>query len=103
MSELEALSILIGGYLDQNWLDEYGDLWVAVEAFVRWEPELAPLVHTDIEMLVEHAESDREVERRLATFGLGFAPTNAGWSSYGAWLRAVAERVDQILHKSPAA
>jgi hypothetical protein len=103
MSELDALGVLIGGYLDQNWLAEYGDPWAAVEAFVRWEPDSAPFLHADVETLLEHARSDREVEQSLARFGLGFAAIDAGWSGYGTWLRAVAERVDQILRKSPAA
>lgn len=103
MSELQALGVLIGGYLDQNWLDEYGDSWAAVEAFVRWEPDFAPLLHADVKTLLEHVHSDSEVEQRLAKFGLGFAATNVGWSSYSAWLQAVAERVAELLRRSPAA
>jgi hypothetical protein len=103
MMELEALGVLIGGYLDQDWPEEYGDPWAAVEAFVRWEPELAPFLRADVESLVANVESDQHIERRLAKFGLGFAATEAGWNSYGTWLRAVADRVDQLLRKSPAA
>jgi hypothetical protein len=103
MSDLEALRQLMGAYLYEDWYIDYGDPWVAVEAFTRDEPEYAPAVSADIRRAVQEASSDDELEKRLDKFGLGYAATSAGWASYGAWLLAVADRVDQLLHTSPAA
>jgi hypothetical protein len=103
MSDLHALHHLMGAYLNEDWYLEYGDPWVAVEAFTRDEPEYAPEVSADIRRAVEESTSDGELEGRLDKFGLGYAATTAGWTSYGAWLLAVADRVDQLLHSSPAA
>jgi hypothetical protein len=103
MSDLEALHHLMGAYLNEDWYLCYGDSWVAVEAFVRDEPEYAAAMTADIEQAVEESASDSDLEKRLDKFGLGYAATTAGWASYGAWLLAVADRVDEILHRSPAA
>ncbi|HEY0166380.1 MAG TPA: contact-dependent growth inhibition system immunity protein [Jatrophihabitans sp.] len=103
MSNLESLNQLLGCYLNEDWYLEYGDPWKAVEAFVREEPDDAPALRADIDLAVAEAGSDQELERRLDRLGLGYAATTAGWETYGAWLRAVADRVDQLLHTSPAA
>jgi hypothetical protein len=103
MNDLEPLDTLIGGYLNQDWPEEYGDPWLAVEAFVRYEPEYASLLRADVESLIAQCHSDRELERRLDKFALGYAATNGGWSSYSTWLQAVADRVDELLRTSPAA
>lgn len=103
MRELNSLGTLVGGYLNEDWHIEYGDPWVAIERFVLWEPECAPFIRADIDMLLKRCSSDQEIEKVLDTFGLGYAATTAGWESYSAWLLAVADRVDQLLHTSPAA
>ena len=103
MSDLEALHQLMGAYLHEDWYLEYGDPWVAVEAFTRDEPEHAPALSADIRRVIDQSTSDSELEARLDKFGLGYAATTDGWSSYEAWLVAVADRVDQLLHTSPAA
>lgn len=103
MSNLESLDTLIGGYLHEDWYLLYGDPWVAVETFVRNEPEYAPAVKADIERAVAESTSDHELENYLDKLGLGYSATTDSWSSYGAWLLAVAERVEELLRKSPAA
>jgi hypothetical protein len=102
MRKLNALGTLIGGYLNEDWYIEYGDPWLAIERFVLWEPDYAPSVRTDVDKLVAQCESDDEIETVMDKFGLGYAATTAGWDSYRAWLLAVADRVDDILRKSPA-
>lgn len=103
MNDLEALHQLLGAYLYEDWDIDYGDPWKAVEAFVREEPEYAPNLPADIRRAVAESNTDAELEKRLDKFGLGYAATTAGWSSYGTWLLAVADRVEEILRKSPAA
>lgn len=94
---------LLGAYLNEDWYIDYGDPWKAVEAFVREEPDFAPSLRADIALAVAEAASDQELENRLDKFGLGYAATTAGWDSYGAWLLAVADRVDGLLHSPPTA
>ncbi len=103
MRELKALRTLIGGYLNEDWPEEYGDPWAAIERFVLWEPDFAPFVQADVSRLIAQCQSDSEVEETLGKFGLGYAATNAGWDTYGDWLLAVAGRVEELLRKSPAA
>jgi contact-dependent growth inhibition (CDI) system CdiI-like immunity protein len=103
MSNLEALRQLVGAYLNEDWYLIYQEPWVAVAAFVRDEPEDAPLVSADIRRAVAESNSDSDLEDLLDKFGLGYDAVSAGWQSYQAWLLAVADRVDELLHKSPAA
>jgi len=103
MSDLESLDQLLSGYLNEDWYLEYGDPWVAVEAFVREEPDYAPSLRTDVQRAMAAADSDLELERCLDSLGLGYAATTAGWDTYRNWLVAVADRVEELLHKSPAA
>jgi hypothetical protein len=103
MSDLPALHQLVGAYLNEDWYLEYGDPWVAVEAFVRDEPEYAPAVGADIHRAVAESTTAEELEHIMDKFGLGYDAIGAGWPSYDAWLLAVADRVDELLRTSPAA
>jgi CdiI immunity protein len=103
MRDLKALRQLIGAYIYEDWYIDYGDPWVAVEAFTRDEPEYAPRVNADIRRAVAQSKSDSDLEDLLDKFGLGYDAVSAGWPSYRAWLLAVSDRVDELLHKSPAA
>ena len=103
MREFNALGALIGGYLNEDWYLEYGDPWIAIERFVLWEPGYARGVRADVDKLTAQCGADEEIEQIMDSFGLGYDAVGAGWSSYRTWLLAVADRVDQILHTSPAA
>jgi hypothetical protein len=103
MSDFEALDTLIGGTSMRIGTSTTAIPWAAVERFVLWEPEYAPSVRAEVDKLLVQCGTDEEVERMMDTFGLGYAATTAGWASYGTWLLAVADRVDELLHTSPAA
>jgi len=103
VTTLAALDALIGGYLNQDWPEEYRDPWAAVERFVEWEPDFAPHLRADVVWLTARCESDQDLVYVLDRMALGYAATNDGWKSYGEWLLAVADRVDELLHTSPAA
>jgi hypothetical protein len=102
VKDLTALHQLLGAYLYEDWYLDYGEPWVAIEAFVRDEPEYAPALRADIRRVLAESTSDSELERRLDKFGLGYAATTAGWESYGVWLQAVSDRVDGLLQESQA-
>jgi CdiI immunity protein len=38
MTKMSDLALLIGGYLNQDWPEDYAQVWDAVEAFRREEP-----------------------------------------------------------------
>jgi hypothetical protein len=103
MREFDSLGTLIGGYLNEDWYMEYGDPWSAIERFVLWEPDYAPLIRSEVNAVISQSASDHDVEKVLDGFGLGYAATSAGWDTYGNWLLAVADRVEELLHKEPAA
>lgn len=103
MREFNSLGTLIGGYLNEDWYMEYGNPWSAIERFVLWEPDNAPHIRSDVDAVISQCGSDQDVEKVLDGFGLGYAATDVGWDSYGNWLLAVAERVEELLRKSPAA
>jgi len=103
MNGLNALHHLMAAYLNEDWYYDYGEPWAAVEAFVQDEPEHAPALPADIRRLLAESDSESDIEQQLDTFGLGYAATTAGWQSYREWLFAVANRVEELLHTTPAA
>lgn len=103
MKSWEALEILLAGYLHEDFAYLDGSAWGAVESFTRNQPEEAPQLHGEITDLLSLCQSESELERAVARLGLNYLPSADGWTSYRTWLLAVADRVDDLLRKSPAA
>jgi hypothetical protein len=103
MKPLDALKQLLGGYLHEDWADDYPDLWAAIDDFVDGEPECAPRFRADVDVLLNRCDTEQEIQQAMRQLGMVYYPPGGGWSSYRAWLLAVADRVEQNLHKSPAA
>lgn len=40
MKQFPALYQFLGGYLHEDWADDYPDLWHAVDDFIDGEPEM---------------------------------------------------------------
>lgn len=97
MRQIDALECLTAGYVNQDWPEEYGTPWSAVEAFVRDEHGHAPGLRSDIDSFLRSVDGDDQVERGLIRLGLGYAAEADGWGSYREWLLAVADRVDELL------
>jgi hypothetical protein len=103
MKRLEALRTLLDCYLHEDWVDDYPDLWHAVDDFIDGEPDWAPRFNVDVQQLLGECQTEQEIERRLDQLGMVYNPLGDGWDSYRAWLLAVAAHVEDALHKSPAA
>jgi hypothetical protein len=103
VTEFEALDTLLGGYLHEDWADDYADPWQAVDEFTNSEPDHAPVIRTDVNEVLRRCRSESELTLQLRKLGLAYYPASDGWASKRAWLLAVAERVEETLRKSPAA
>jgi hypothetical protein len=103
VNEFEALDTLLGGYLHEDWADDYQDAWRAVDDFVQSEPDYAPAIRADVDEVLARCGSEAELTLQLRKLGLAYYPASDGWVSKRTWLLVVADRVDQALRKSPAA
>jgi contact-dependent growth inhibition (CDI) system CdiI-like immunity protein len=103
MKELAALELLLGAYLHEDWADDYPDLWHAIDDFTEGEPQLAPRIPGDVKTVLTQYQGEQEIQQALYKLGMKYYPPGGGWESYRAFVLAVAARVEQNLHKSPAA
>ncbi len=103
MNHLNALHHLADAYLHEDFADLYGSAWGAVDMYAREESEYAPRLSQEIADLLATCTSESELESALDDLGLCYLPTGDGWADSRTWLLAVANRVDAIVHKSPAA
>jgi CdiI immunity protein len=103
MKSWDALETLLGGYLHEDFADLHGSAWGAVEDFARDEHDYAPQLRRQITELISASPSESDLEGALVGLGLNYLPTADRWESHRIWLLAVADRVDEILHSSPAA
>lgn len=99
-----ALKHLLGAYLHPDWRMDYPDSLAAVTDFARSEPTSAPKLRDEITSLLSQATTESELREYLLTeLDSWYLPDRDGWASYRAWLLAVADRVDEVLRRSPAA
>ncbi|HEV2886131.1 MAG TPA: contact-dependent growth inhibition system immunity protein [Jatrophihabitans sp.] len=103
MKSWDALESLLAGHLHEDYVDLHGSAWGAVDDFARGQTEYAPQLRGEITDLLSAYQSESDLEGALVDLGLDYLPTADGWDSHRAWLLAVADRVDEILHRSPAA
>lgn len=103
VTKYEALEQLLGGYLNEDWADDYADPWQAVDDFVHGQHSDALHLRHAIEEVISQYPSEDDLFPRLLRLGLGYRIQFHGWTSHRDWLLAVADRVDEVLRKSPAA
>jgi len=103
MKRLTALGHLVDAYLHEDFADCHGSARGAVESFARDEPEYALQIRREIVYLLSRSQSESEVESALVDLGICYLPTGDGWPDHRSWLLAVADQVDAIVRKSPAA
>lgn len=103
MTHYEALEQLLGGYLNEDWADDYADPWQAVDDFPRSQPSYALKLRGEIEDILRHCTSENALDAQLTRLGLGYRIQAHGWTSHRTWLLAVGDRVEEVLRKSPAA
>lgn len=99
-----ALGHLLGAYLHPDWQMDYPDSMAAVTDFARSEPDSAPKLRAEITALLSDVATESELEEYLLTeLHSTYLPVGDGWSSPREWLLAAANRVDEVLRRSPAA
>lgn len=92
MKSYPALSLLLQGYLNLDWPDEYEDPWRAVDDFVASEP-VATDVPSEVKDILAWGPSDADLRQLLVEqLGSGYLPDADGWT-IADWLAAVADRV----------
>jgi len=52
--------------------------------------------------LLAECDSEEALEQALTDLGMDYYPLGDGWNSYRAFTLAVAARLDETLHTSPA-
>ena len=103
MTDYEALEQLLGGYLNEDWADDYPDPWQAVDDFPPSQPSFALKLRREVEDIIRQYPAEDALDAQLTRLGLGYRIQVDGWTSHRAWLLAVADRVEKVLRKSPAA
>ncbi len=103
MNDLDALHHLLDAYLHEDFADLHGSAWAAVDTYARDEPQYAPQLRREVTELLSTCKSEADLEDALVDLGIGYLPTGDGWDGHRPWLLAVADRVEEILRKSPAA
>jgi hypothetical protein len=99
MTRYSALRLLLGGYLHEDFDDDYPDVWVAVEDFVRSEPDSAPSVPDDIAHLLATVSAEEALGRVLhREVACAYYPPADGWT-YRGWLEAIADRITKMLRE----
>ena len=87
-----ALEQLMGAYFHQDWYDEFGDEWEAVDAFVAGSPSHVNNLLAEIQNLLSNADSETALEAYLDSLGCEYTPT-AEQGGYRGWLSEIARRV----------
>ena len=103
MTELDPLEQLLGGYLNEDWADEYTDPWQAMDDFVRSQHSYALTLRGAVEDVLGHYPTEDLLFARLLRLGLGYRIQFHGWTSHRDWLLAVADQVEEVLRTTPAA
>lgn len=103
MTEYDVLEQLLGGYLNEDWADDYADPWQAVDDFAHSQDDDALHLRRAIEDVIRTYPSEDALFARLVQLGLGYRIQFHGWTSHRDWLLAVADRVEETLRTSPAA
>ena len=87
-----ALAYFMSNYFHQDFDQEFGDEWGAVDAFIRADPHLAPAVPADIDQLLATHTDEATLDSYLSNLGCEYRadPEDGG---YRGWLTEVARRV----------
>jgi len=94
---------LLGGYLHEDWADDYATARDAIDEFAHAEPDHAPAIRSEVNEVIRRFSSDAELKVQLRRLGLMYRIQFDGWTSHRDWLLAVADRVEEVLRTSPAA
>lgn len=96
MREFKSLQLLLQGYLNIDWPDDYTDVWAAVEDFVCSEPASVTSLPMEIESLLRRFRSEEELrDFFIGELASGYLPEFDGWT-YRDWLIELAGRASRL-------
>ena len=92
MTQYPTLEHFFGAYLNEDWPDDYGNEWTAVDGFIAdGPPEDPELFRAEIAQLLAEHPAEEEVRKIvLDDLECGFLADAAGWK-YRAWLQALSD------------
>lgn len=94
MIQYPTLDYFFGGYMHQDWHDDYANEWAAVDAFVAEGPsETADLFRAEIALLLARHPSEEDVRKIiLDDLDSYYLVDVSGWK-YREWLQALSDHV----------
>ncbi len=97
MTEYPSLFQFFGGYLNQDWPDEYADEWAALEEYLSDNPRGATGFCPEIQALLEEHPDEGELRRMLfQELGCAYSAEVDGWK-YRDWLQALSDHVEKAI------
>ena len=98
MTAYPTVGSFLGGYMHQDWYDEYPDEWAALDDFLAdGPPENARAFRTEIgALLTEHPAEDDVRRIVLDELGSCCLVEVGGWK-YRDWLKALSDRAAQSI------
>lgn len=92
----QALTLLVQGYLNLDWPDDYSSTWAAVDDFIESEPR-APGLPIEIDDVLHRMPSEDDRRRYvLDDLGSGYLPDADGYTMTS-WLEALKDHVKDRL------
>src|SRR4051812_37437691 len=89
MTKYPSLFLFFGGYLNEDWPDEYADEWVALDEYLRDNPHSASGFSPEVQALLVENASEGELRKVLFDdLGCAYSAERAGWK-YRDWLQAM--------------
>jgi CdiI immunity protein len=93
MQKPEALDHLMGAYFHQDWVLDHPDEWAVLAEFERDEPTLAAELPAEIDRVLQHFDSEAELEHYIVrVLGGDFNAAYKG-GTYRTWLQQIADHV----------
>ena len=84
---------LLVAYLNQDWQDEYPDVWTAVESFkAEAGSETREGARAELRQILDRNSTESQFESALDAYGCAYYPPADGYT-YSAWLVQLEERL----------
>lgn len=97
MTRYHSLLQFFGGYLNQDWPDEYADEWAALDEFLRDNPDAAKGFRPEIQALLDEHLSEEELSKVLFyDLACAYSAENLGWK-YRDWLKALSDHAAKAV------
>ncbi|MFL6162930.1 MAG: contact-dependent growth inhibition system immunity protein [Jatrophihabitantaceae bacterium] len=97
MTDYPLLWQFFGGYLNEDWPDEYANEWAAVDAFARDAPAKVDAFRSEIAALLAEHPMEEDV-RKLVFDDLAscYLAEVDGWK-YRDWLKALSDHAAKVV------